>query len=88
MKRPIMKATEIRSELLHKIDLLNGHQLKEVYGLIENYFNNTSYIDEWEAAPQKLKDNIETGIQQANMGLTIPLSEVTDKLRRKYSLNA
>ena len=82
-----MKAAELRSDLLHKIEGLNFHQLKDIYGLFQNYLNSNESMEEWDqlTLPQRLK--IEEGIQQANAGRTKPVTEVTARLRKKYGLN-
>jgi hypothetical protein len=82
-----MNAAEIRSELLKKIDAMSITQLKEFYGLFQNYFFGNDILDEWDSMTAQQKAKIEKGIAQADHGNTKPLNEVTTRLRRKYKLN-
>ena len=82
-----MKVAELRSDLLHKIEGLDAHQLKDVYGLIQNYFNAGDSTEEWHQLPPSFKEKIDHSIAQANTGNSKPLSEVTARLRRKYKIN-
>jgi len=82
-----MNATEIRSELLKKIDAMSIAQLKEFYGLFQNYFTGSDIAEEWRAMPAPQKAKIEKGITQADAGNTKPLNVVTTRLRQKYGLN-
>jgi predicted transcriptional regulator len=82
-----MKAAELRSDLLHKIEGLNLHQLKDVYGLFQNYINGQESVEDWDQLTLAQRQEIEVGIRQANAGQTTPLSEVTAGLRKKYGLN-
>ncbi len=82
-----MKAAEIRSDLLKKIEHMNAAQLKTVYGLMENYFNSTDDTEEWDALTLQQKEKIKKGIAQADAGNTKPLSSVVARLRKKYGLH-
>ncbi len=80
-----MNTAEIKLDILKKIDGLNPHQLKEAYGLFQNYINSTK--DEWAELNADIKQKIELGLREADAGQLTPLKEATGKLRRKYGLN-
>jgi hypothetical protein len=82
-----MKVAELKIDLLDKIEHADPSQLKELYGLITNYFNSNDDAEEWEAMPEFHKKLIDKGLEQANAGLGSPLKEVNKKLRDKYGLN-
>ncbi len=81
-----MNSAEIRSDLLNKIEHSSVHQLKEIYGLLQNYFNGSG-TEEWDQLSSYQKEKIEKGIREADKGITKPLNEVTARLRRKYASN-
>lgn len=82
-----MKASEIKIDIVKKIEGLNMHQLKEIYGLFQNYFNSTDSVEEWDKLNSGQKGKIKEGIKQADANMTKPIAEVTGRLRRKYGLN-
>ena len=82
-----MKTAELRSDLLHKIEGLNTHQLKDIYGLFQNYINSNDTVEDWEQLTPAQQQQIEAGIKQAIAGRTKPVREVTARLRKKYGLN-
>ncbi len=81
-----MNTAELRSELLHTIEHMNIAQLKEFYGLLQNYINSSS-TEEWDSLTALQKEKIERSIMLANEGKTIPLLTATSRLKRKYSSN-
>ncbi len=82
-----MKTADIRLDLVQKIEKMSGQQLKDIYGLLQNYFNSEDSIEEWDLLTAQQKEKIEIGIRQADAGQTKPINEVTGRLRRKYGLN-
>ncbi len=82
-----MNATELKTDLVKKIEAMNLHQLKDVYGLVQNYFNSNEDVEDWNSLAPVHRKAIEIGLKQADMGLTVPLSEVMAAARRKIKLN-
>lgn len=82
-----MKTAEIRTDLLKKIDGLNASQLKEVYGLVQNYFSRDVDVEEWDLLTPAQKTKINKGIEQANANLGSPLADVMLRIRSKHGLN-
>jgi predicted transcriptional regulator len=82
-----MKTVEIKSTLHQKIDSLSSRELNEFYGLFQNYLNGNDDVEEWHNLTVSQQDKIKVSLQEANNGKTKPVSEVTSRLRKKYTAN-
>jgi hypothetical protein len=82
-----MNAAEIRSDLFKKMETMSLPQLKEFYGIFQNFFNSNEGAEEWGSMTAQQKAKIEKGIAQADAGAVKPLSEVTSRLRQKHRLH-
>jgi len=82
-----MKEATLKVDLLDKIEHADFNQLKEIYGLVTNYFNSNESIEEWDTLTEPQKKLISKGLEQADAGLGTPLKEVNKRLREKYGLN-
>ena len=82
-----MNVDAIKIDLLDKIEHADSNQLKELYGLIINYFNGNDSTEEWDSLPEIQKNLILKGLDQANAGMGTPVKDVTQRLRNKYGLN-
>jgi hypothetical protein len=82
-----MNVTEIKIDLHEKIDHADGKQLKEIYGLLINYFNGQDSIEEWDTLTDSQKEAINEGLAQAEAGEGEPAEEFIKRLRNKYGLN-
>ena len=82
-----MKEAALKTDLIDKIEHADYNQLREIHGLLNNYFNGNASNEEWDSLPEWQKDKIEEGLKQADAGLGIPFKEVTKSLREKYGLN-
>jgi hypothetical protein len=80
-----MEEAALKMDLHDKIEHADLKQLKEIYGLITNYFNST--VEEWDMLPEYQKQQILKGLEEADAGLGIPAKEVIQKARQKYGLN-
>lgn len=82
-----MEVSEIRNDLIERIEHADPEQLKELYGLVINYFGShiTSGINEPLTEYQRMK--IQKGLEQAEAGLVVPFDEVVKKVRDKHRLN-
>ena len=79
--------TALKTELIDKIEHADANQLKEIYGLLINYFNGQETEEGWGLLPEYQKEQIMKGLEEADAGLGTPFDEVTRKLREKYGLN-
>jgi len=82
-----MEEATLKVDLIDKIEHANLKQLKEIYGLLINYFNGNEPVEEWDLLPESHKEAINEGLEQLDAGLGTPFAEVTDRLRKKYGLN-
>jgi hypothetical protein len=82
-----MNVAEIRTDLHEKIEHADSNQLKEIYGLLINYFNGQDSIEEWDTLTDSQKEAINEGLAQAEAGLGEPAEEFIKRLRNKYGLN-
>jgi|GEM_PF-408257 len=83
-----MTTAEIKTDLHEKIDHADTDQLKEIYGLLLNYFNGQySPEDEWGSLPEHQKTRILKSLEQAEAGLGKSADEVIKNARHKYGLN-
>jgi hypothetical protein len=82
-----MKAAEIKLDLYDKIEHADFEQLKELYGLITNYFNGTEAVEDWELLSESQKNKINQSLEQADAGLGTPAKEAIKKVREQYGLN-
>ena len=81
-----MDETALKTQLIDKIEHADLNQLKEIYGLLINYFNGEQG-DDWYSLSEYQKEKINKSIEQANAGLGTPAKEVIKLTREKYGLN-
>ncbi|SHN19199.1 hypothetical protein [Mucilaginibacter sp. OK098] len=82
-----MEDTALKIDLHDKIDHADKNQLKELYGLIVNYFNSSESVEEWDLLSESQKKLLNKSLEQADAGLGTPLKEINQRLRAKYGLN-
>ena len=80
-----MTTTQIKSDLIKKIERLNSTHIQEVYGMLLNYLNSKKSFDNWNQLTENQKESIEEGLSQLDKGLGIRHKEVMTKYRKKYS---
>lgn len=79
-----MNAAEIKIDLFRKLDSLKGNKLEEAYGLLINYMNGKSEIDEWQNLTTEQQAAIQHGIEQLDQGEGRTHKEVLSDLKKKY----
>jgi len=82
-----MEEQTIKVDLHEKIEHADLNQLRDLYGLITNYFNGQDSTEEWDKLPELHQKLILKGLEQVEAGLGKPVKEVTERLRAKYGLN-
>jgi len=83
-----MEEATLKIELIDKIEHADFNQLREISGLLTNYFN--SKYDEtggWDSLSEHQKKRITESIAQADAGLGTPVKEVLQRTRDKFNLN-
>ena len=82
-----MKAAVLKDDLHQKIEHADFSQLKEIYGLMMNYFNSNESDEEWELLSESQRTLIDKSIEQADAGLGTSLKVINERLRKKHGLN-
>ena len=82
-----MEEEALKIDLLDKIEHADTAQLKELYGLVINYFNSTQSDEEDDSLSESQKKILYKSLEQADAGLGTPLRQVNERLRAKYGLN-
>ncbi len=82
-----MKEAELKIDLHNKIEHADSKQLREIYGLLINYFNGQESDAGWDSLPESHQRQILKGLKEVDAGLGIPAKEVSNRLREKYRLN-
>ncbi len=63
-----MNAAEIKIDLFRKLDSLKGSRLEEAYGVIINFINGKTEINDWQSLTSEQQEAIRLGIDQLNRG--------------------
>jgi hypothetical protein len=82
-----MEDTALKIDLHDKIDHADADQVRELYGLIINYFNGTESVEEDNFLSEAQKKILYKSLEQADAGLGTSLKDINNKLRAKYNLN-
>jgi len=82
-----MSTAELKLDLYSKIDHADSVQLKELYGLVTNYLNSSTDIEDWDTLTQVQQNQILKGEAEADAGLGRSLSQINDRLRNKYGIS-
>ncbi len=59
-----MSSADLKIDLFRKLDQLNARDLSEAYGVLLNFINSNSDIDEWEELTLKQRNAIKEGVKQ------------------------
>ncbi len=81
-----MTETKIKEQLHKKIEGLDATQLTEVYGLLENYFQDNVLNEEWDNLSAEIKSQIDNGINELDSGKGIPHELVMKEIESKYGI--
>ncbi|MFD2873411.1 hypothetical protein ACFS5N_13080 [Mucilaginibacter ximonensis] len=82
----MMNNATIKTELLDRIEHADDKQIREIYGLMLNYFNENEEKG-WDTLSPYHKDRITQSIKQAEAGLGVSAKDVLKQAREKYGLN-
>ena len=79
-----MNAAEIKLDLFRNLDSLKGSRLEEAYGMLLNYINGKSDIDEWKSLTPEQQEAIKLGVEQLERGEGRNHRDVISNARNKY----
>lgn len=80
-----MNAAEIKMDLFRKLDALTGKRLEEAYGVLLNYINGKSEIDEWQNLTTEQQTAILLGVEQLDNGQGSSHDEVMTNFRKRFA---
>lgn len=82
-----MNVLEIKRKLIDEIEHANEQEIKDVYGLVLNYFNQQNNEEDWNKLSESQKKHLENSLKQAENEESISLSQVLNDVKAKYGLN-
>lgn len=80
-----MNAAEIKIDLFRKLDSLKGKRLEEAYGMLLNYINGKSEIDEWQNLTTEQQSAIRHGIEQLENGQGRRHKDIMTDVRKRFA---
>lgn len=80
-----MNTAELKLELFRKIDLLEGDQLNELSGVVENIIHQNIDLDEWNSLPRYQREGIMAGLEDLKTNGGLDHALVMAKLRKRIS---
>ncbi|HEY9534917.1 MAG TPA: hypothetical protein VIQ77_10285 [Mucilaginibacter sp.] len=81
-----MNEAAIKTELHDRIEHADERQIKEIYGLVLNYFNGQDDHEEWDSLSEAEQQIILKSLDEADAGLVTPFDEATRQIKAKYGL--
>ena len=80
-----MNSAEIKIDLFRKLDSLKGNRLEEAYGMLLNYINGKSELDDWKNLTNEQQNAIRLGIEQLDNGEGREHKKVMSDIRKRYT---
>ena len=79
-----MTSSDLKLKIFRKIDGLEGADLNEFYGILSNFINGKSEVDDWASLSQEQQNGILNALDQVNANKGIPHEKVISKFRNNY----
>jgi len=80
-----MSIEEIKLKIFRQVDAFDSANLKEFYGIMQNYINSKNDTDEWKGVSNAEQTGIEAAIKEIEEGKGISHEDVMNRLRKKYN---
>ena len=80
-----MNSAEIKIDLFRKLDSLKGKRLEEAYGILLNYINGKSEVDDWQNLTAEQQSAIRHGVEQLNNGQRKNHKDVMAEMRKRFT---
>lgn len=80
-----MNTAELKLELFRKIDLLEGNQLNELSGVVENMFHENIDMDQWNKLPLHHREGIMEGLADLKVNGSLDHVLVMARLRNRIN---
>lgn len=81
-----MSTTEIKKEIISKVESFNEKELEEFYGMMINFINGNTDHDIWNTLSDAEKQAIDEGIEDVKNGRTLSWDEVKSNIKNKYNI--
>lgn len=81
-----MTNAAIKTELIDRIEHADDKQIREIYGLMLNYFNGQDDSEEWGNLSEIHQQILLKSLDEADAGLGVPFDEATAQIKAKYGL--
>ena len=79
-----MSTAEIKLKLFREIDTLDKSKLEQVYGLLFNFLNKETDIEEWDSLSQAQQNGLVQAAAEFDDEEGIDHQSIMDKFRKKY----
>jgi hypothetical protein len=79
-----MDSSQIKIDLFRKLDSLRGRNLEEAYGMLLNFINGKTQIDDWQNLSSEQKDALNLGIEQLDKGQGRNHGSVMTDIRKRF----
>lgn len=79
-----MSTAEIKLKLFREIDTLDKSKLEQVYGLLFNFLNKETDIEEWDSLSQAQQNGLLQAVAELDAEEGIDHQSIMDKFRKKY----
>jgi hypothetical protein len=79
-----MSTAEIKLKLFREIDTLDKSKLEQVYGLLFNFLNKETDIEEWNSLSQAQQNGLVQAVAELDAEEGIDHQSIMDKFRKKY----
>ena len=80
-----MNTSELKLEIFRQVDLLDKSRIEEVYGILLNFINKGTKVDEWAGLTAAQKQGIINAVKQVEEGKGIAHDKVIGQFQKKYS---
>ena len=84
-KNKFMNSAEIKIDLFRKLDSLKGKRLEEAYGILLNYINGKSEVDDWQNLTAEQQSAIRHGVEQLDNGQGKNHKDVMAEMRKRFT---
>jgi len=79
-----MNTAEMKIDIFKKLDSLKGNRLEEAYGILLNYINRNTNLDDWGSLTSEQQDAIKLGVQQLDKEGGRGHNDVMSDIRKRF----
>ncbi len=79
-----MNAAEIKLDILKKLDSLKDNTLEEAYGMLLNFINGNTGVEDWQNMTKQQQEALELGIEELKRGEGRSHKDVMTDMKKKF----